>query len=355
MKFSTSHQFNASKMALGTPPVMSVMSFVSTPAQPWRRQRSLLNRHAPAICQLGTPPSSASVKLMKEAANRVFSRIADLRKSISRKAGPRPRKTTDAEWEELMDEFEERVNPDRVQEPRSQLAGGKIPRYLNPEQFEMLPYIECSFMAAMTIVMWMLGRHLRLDSFLLLFYPLPNMYIAARWGLSLSDSTLWTIIFVMFVSMGPMYAFQYMFNSGLLTYTYARALWYGWSWPVSLLAGSLAKAIGICCTLVSASFMLRNNAWALITDQVTGMLTGMLVLANKLPFIAIAGKPTERAVAIALATVVSLHSIYHVLCTLFICALVLIRVSERAHLARVPKEMPFIYRLLRRTRNLENP
>lgn len=302
---------------------------------------------------LSTSLSKALTRQVTQSIRSILSKIAQRRKGASRKQ--RQRVTTPEEWEVLKQEFDARANAGAQSLPTRQPidSTGKIAPYLNPEQFVMLPYIESSVMAAMTVVLWMLGRHLQLDAFLLLFYPIPNMYIASRWGLSHADRTLKATFFVMFVSMGPMYAFQYMFNSGLLTYAYTRSLWYRWKWQQSLLIGAAAKAVGLALMFVSASAMLQYNAWELLTDQITMLLTSCLTMLSKLPLIPAFAAPSQSAVSVGLVVIICLHSMYHVFCTWLMSALVLIKVAERAPLKRVPREVPVLYRLLRRAQGFK--
>lgn len=245
-----------------------------------------------------------------------------------------------------------------LQTLEAQHEQAQIPRfsprqpYLNPAQFEMLPYVESAFMAALAYSLWFLGRLLRLDALLLLFYPLPNMYIAARWGLEHSDRTLGALLLVLFTHMGPFYAKLYLFNSGMLTYTYTRALWYGWSWPIALLAGAFAKAVGLVVSLFWLSLILKHNPWAILTEQVQMLLGGLCSLLRRLPLLGFIGAPSALQVQIGIVVIIAIHSLYHVFCTLFVSTLFLVKVAEKAPLARVPKDMPFILKLLRRTKGL---
>lgn len=309
-----------------------------------------------------------------------------LRKNTRKAKERKLRKATEREWAELILEFEARANArsgtkkttlvedggysdvqnvpseehseqveasslDTIQAQRRMQNVPRVsPRqlHLNPAQFEMLPYVESAFMATLTYVIWTLGRVYHLDAFLLLFYPLPTMYIAGRWGLEHADRTLAAIIFILFVLMGPLYAKMFLLNFGLLSYTYTRALWYRWPWHVSLLAGSLAKGVSLVASMFWFNLILRYNTWQAVSEQVLTMLVSLSALLGKLPFVNNLGAPSMVQVKIGILALVAFHSIYHVFCTLFVSALVLLKASERVELVRVPQEVPFLLKLMRR-------
>lgn len=288
--------------------------------------------------------------------------VADIRSKLGRhtKRDPPKRTTRDYdrrkpsdEWLDLMAEFEQRADSrqdaqsESLQTPTGPTKGGRpTSGYL-----EYLPHVQTAFMAAITVQLWYAGRILKLDSFLLLLYPLPCMYISARWGLTYGDRCLCVILFMMFVTMGPMFTQFYIFNTGLLTFTYTRTLWWKWPWWACLLAGGLAKAIGLTVNMAWASFVFETNVWHFLAFQIRIMLEGMFAVLSKLPLVPKLATPTLMQVKIGIAAVIALHSLYHVFCTLFLSALLLVRVSEDAKLARVPSGVPFVARLIRNMRD----
>lgn len=288
--------------------------------------------------------------------------VADIRSKLRRRAKRDPpkrisrdydsRKPSD-EWLDLVAEFEQRANSrqDAQSDPLEASTGPKKGGRPTSGYLEYLPHVQTAFMAAITVQLWYAGRILRLDSFLLLLYPLPCMYISARWGLSYGDRCLCVILFIMFVTMGPMYTQFYIFNTGLLTFTYTRTLWWKWPWWACLLAGGLAKAIGLTVNMAWASFVFETNVWKFLAFQIRTMLEGMFAVISKLPFVPKLPTPTLMQVKVGIAAVIALHSLYHVFCTLFLSALLLVRVSEDAKLARVPSGVPFVSRLLRKMRD----
>lgn len=249
------------------------------------------------------------------------------------------------EWQSLADEFERRPPGESV---RAHELPQRRKSHVNPAQFEMLPYVQSAFMAALTINLWTMGRVFRMDALLLLMYPLPNMFIAARWGLPHADRTLQATVLMMFILMGPIYAQLYFFNSGLLTLAYTRALWYRLPWRATLALGALAKAVGLALNLAWLSVVFRYNSWTLLTNQVRSLLVTTLGLISKLPLMPVLAHPSMMQVQLGIIMLIVIHSLYHVFCTLLISALMLIKVSENVDLVRMPTELPFIIRLLRR-------
>lgn len=275
---------------------------------------------------------------------------------------------------QLVEEFEDRANArygtstgrrevasaaETIIRRTKLVANSPRQPYLNPEQFKYLRHAEGGSMAAVTIVLWYLGKIFRLDAFLLLFYPLPTLYIAARWGLADADSTLCVILLLSFLLQGPFFTKSYFFNTGLLTMTYSRMLWYRRSWFVSLLCGTLAKAVGVVLSLFWYALILRQNTWALITEQIAQLLNGVMakIAQIKVKWFANAAATSLPPPVVHIAYVrigvlafVAVYSLYHVFCTYIFASLILIKVSERATLAREPADLPLLKRILRMDR-----
>ena len=89
------------------------------------------------------------------------------------------------DWGALIEEFELRAL-------RNSSSRGRPPPpgvHLGEEEqrtHELLPSVESGAMAGMVMAMWNVGKILRLDSFLLMFYPIPIFYVTLRWGPAIS-------------------------------------------------------------------------------------------------------------------------------------------------------------------------
>ena len=281
---------------------------------------------------------------------RIISNVIKKRNRVSKsKLKPQPKITTPEEWRELIYEFEERANRGRDKPaPKNYTAP-----LVNPAQFESLPTVETAAMIALTVALWFFGRTLRMDFLLLLSYPLPIMYVAARWGLSYADSGVFIIILMLSFLLGPFNAFIYVFNTGLLTIAYARCLWYRTSWQVTLLVGGLVKAFGLYVQIRWLSLVLEYNAWKLVGEQVLELIQGSAVLLNKLPFFNIVVNLQVHQIQTTILIVLILHSIYHVFFTQVLSDLFIYKTAETESVERLPKTTPLVKFLLRRTRDLE--
>lgn len=283
-----------------------------------------------------TPPSS-----------NLLTRILTLPLRPFRRKRPKPPpkplrpKSTSQEWGALIQEFESRARS----APPPPRRRGPVE---NPDQYEMLPYCETAFMVSLTTVMWWLGRMMRLDAFLLLLYPIPTIYIAARHGLLFAHYALASTLLLVFSLVGPLYCFIFFLNTGLLTLAYARALWHRWPWWVGLLAGGFAKSLGLWVQLSFMGKILEINAWEAVGIQVTASLTAVCTLLGKVGLVI--NPPGMRAVQIGIGVIVGLHSFYHVFFAQLCSTLILRRVAETEKLSRVPPDMPLVRRLLNRAR-----
>lgn len=204
-------------------------------------------------------------------------------------------------------------------------------------------------MTALTTAVWFVGRVLRLDSLLLLFYPIPSMYIAARWGVKASDVSLFTTVLFIAITVGPFYAKSFVLNSALLAATYARGLWYGWPFWALLLAGACAKAMGLLIGLKWMSLILRYDAWVVVTQQTSGLLHAVVRGVNWVARRKLLHAPGMTAVKWGVGAVVVLHAVYHVFCTLLVATLLLRAAVKEGRLERVPPRVPGLEWLIQRS------
>lgn len=147
--------------------------------------------------------------------------------------------------------------------------------------------------------------------------------------------------------MGPIYAGLFFLNTGLLIVAYSRALWYRAGWRLMLLAGAVAKGVGLALQLAWISVILQYDAWKAAALQVSVMLGAMGSVVNRLAGRVVWGKPSMGAIQAGLAVVVTLHSLYHVMFTLLTIAILLKKLG--AELEREPPDVPGVKWLLRKS------
>ncbi len=239
------------------------------------------------------------------------------------------------DWEGLIAEFEARAASSEL--PSEPPPPGVILRDENEEEFELLPVVETAACTALTLCMWYLGRIFRLDSFLLLFYPIPMFFVTMRWGPQTGDRVLVSTLIVVLTMMGPLYSILYFFNTGIMALVFSRVLWNRWHWLPSILAGGFAKGVGLAFQFTWMSGIVRYNAWTLIAEQVkilvdttVGGLFGILKITKVPSF-------TVRQIQIAVAIVLVLHSVLHVLFTYLASTMILDRVGESIKLKKKPR------------------
>jgi Predicted membrane protein (DUF2232) len=269
------------------------------------------------------------------------------------------------EWQELIVEFEERhkqaqsgVAPssldsdgeDDEDDPYLKPPEGRPLGRENPALYEQLPVVESAMMTAATAVMWFYGRVIRLDSLIMLFYPLPGFYIMMRWGPYYGNITALTSCMLIMGLLGPLYGTSYVLNTGLLAFAFGNALWYRWHWLLAILAGSFAKLVGIVLQIALTSALLHYNAWAIIGNQVKGLVDGIgTTVCRVLGRSAFVG-PSISQVQFWVVVFLALHSAFHVVFTHLSSTMILDRLYDDGKLKRAPRMVPFLYWLKARVR-----
>jgi hypothetical protein len=269
------------------------------------------------------------------------------------------------EWHELIAEFEERHEraqsmgaasalnsdgEDDEDDPYLKPPEGRPLGRENPALYEQLPVVESAMMTAATAVMWYFGRVLRLDSLIMLFYPLPGFYIMMRWGPYYGNITALTSCMLILGLLGPLYGVSYVLNTGLLAFAFGNALWYQWHWVFAILAGAFAKLVGIVLQLVLTSGLLHYNAWTMIGNQVKGLLDGIgSTVCRVLGRSSFVG-PSVSKVQFWVVIFLALHSAFHVLFTHLSSTMILDRLYDDGMLKRAPRLVPFLNWLKARVR-----
>lgn len=259
--------------------------------------------------------------------------------------------TSRAEWEALILEFENRSEqtlraddgyPLSTQEMPARPVGRPLGRR-NPEQHEYRALVECAAMTALTAYLWYFGRVLRLDSFIVLFYPLPSLFIMMRWGPEYGNCMpVCTTLFIT-IAMGPLYGILFALNSAMLIFALGNSLWYQWYWGLSILAGLAAKFVGFFLNILWTSAMLQHNTWKLLAVQAEGLINSAgnafcRVFCNGQQF----GGPTGLQVRLMIGAILALHSIIHVFCTHLSATMILDRLYDQRATARRPVLVPFL-------------
>lgn len=265
-------------------------------------------------------------------------------------------------WEDLINEFEVRSRASDVVHSSSDALPGAgesglsaAPRTFtprprgrplgreNPEQYRSLNLVETSAMTAATLVLWFLGRALQLDSFLILIYPFPSLFIWMRWGPRYGRMMFITTITIILTFMGPLFALTFGLNTGILSLALGTAMWYQWHWVFAILAGCAAKFVGLIINVSWTSAMLRTNTWQLVGEQVKTMIDTAGSVAFRLFRNGAAFQgPSHSQVQLGVALLVAIHSLFHVMLTHMSTTMILDRMYSQGILARTPRLVPWI-------------
>lgn len=242
---------------------------------------------------------------------------------------PTPQPEVQHDWGSLIAEFEMRA---RAKEVRSGDSPPPLDAELKGEireQAPMLRHVETAAMSALTMIMWNLGRILRLDSFLLMFYPLPMLFVTMRWGIYQGRRVLLGSCFLIFTMMGPLYAGLYLLNTGIMALMLSYALYKRWPWLPTVVSSGVAKGVGLALQFTALSPILRENSWdfvalqvKVLVDKFLGTIWWVLRRQSETP------TPSVLYIRYAVAIVLILHSIIHVLFTWLSATMVLDRVGE---------------------------
>lgn len=243
-----------------------------------------------------------------------------------------PRKEPKHDWNALIDEFEQRAAATEYSSSPPP-PGVKLTNEVN-ENFELRPLVEIAAMSAVTFALWYIGRYLRLDSFLRMFYPLPMFIIAMRWGPKRGDEVLYTTLALVLTLMGPLFSVLYLLNTGIMAMVLSRALWHQWPCLPTIIACGLAKGVGLSMQFTLMSPILRENSWQFVTTQVKLLvdvvLSGVYALLRRptVPELSIA------QVQYAVVVILVLHSVLQVFFTYLSSTMIVDHIGESTPLKR---------------------
>lgn len=270
------------------------------------------------------------------------------------------------EWRDLIVEFEQRSASARKPAAREELGAGidvsplavfntearparpegRILGRENPDQYASLNQVETAMMTAITALLWLVGRVFQLDSFIILFYPLPSLIVMMRWGPRYGNYMFVTTCVMIFTLMGPYFGLQYMLSTGLLVVAFGNTMWHQCSWVVTIAAGCFAKFIGVVANITWTSAILRYNTWTLLSEQVSGTIDRIgAIFAKYVGGGATFSGPTAGQVSFGIGVIIALHSLFHVLFTHLSVTMILDRLHDKGVTKRSAKMVPFLLKL----------
>lgn len=237
-------------------------------------------------------------------------------------------KPTKHDWAVLVEEFEIRA---KMNEPASKPPppGVELKNEIDNKKLSLYPLVEIAAMAALTAMMWNIGRLLRLDSVLLTFYPLPMFYVTLRWGVKKGVTVLQASLFMIGLYMGPLFSLFYLFNTGFMSLVMSRLMYRRWSCASTVALAGLAKGVGLALQFTFISGVVRENAWKFIGYQVKDMvdkMVGFVFWVTRQT--GLAPSPSMFQIQCVIAVVLVFHSIIHVFCTYLTASVILDRIAD---------------------------
>jgi len=219
----------------------------------------------------------------------------------------------------------------------------------NPDQYVQLPKVQAALMAAVSCCLWSLGRVYRLDSFLLLLYPLPPVFVALRWDARRAVQTVGVTVLLVACSLGPLYAMLYALGIGAGSAVMAVGLAARWPTAGLLAATTATKVVGVAAQVGIAGRLLGYGGWALVTTQVKAMVVGLGALAAKAGLAGPGGwaAPSSRTIGVAVATVLTVHSGLLCFFSAATCMMLADAAADWGYVARRPRLMWFLGALKR--------
>jgi len=232
-----------------------------------------------------------------------------------------------------VDEFERRAeqtggNRSRAMSLRDQLSitAGKSSQF-NPKVLEGMPLIESAFMASLLMVMWFFGRYLRMDAFLILFYPMPIFLVAFRWGARYAALTVCIAVAIMMFDMGPLFAISFACNTGFMSVLFSVAMAAQWHWLVVLLFGTVGKCVGFVLNIKIQGLFFKQDLWKLVRDQAVLMCEAISVTVAKTRGSSVAAAqaaaPSPSAINAIMVWLFVFSSVYHAFFTYFSASVIL--------------------------------
>lgn len=299
---------------------------------------SFTTRENDAFGSRGAETENAILKKQSQYRNRnrrnaastmIMNRWLKRKKKKKEEPIPIPEPEVQHDWGGLIAEFEMRARAKEIRSGDSPPPLGAELKGEMRDEAPMLPHVETAAMSALTMIMWNLGRVLRLDSFLLMFYPLPMLFVTMRWGVYQGRRVLLGSCFLIFTMMGPFYAGLYFLNTGIMALMLSYALFKRWSWLPTVVSAGIAKGIGLALQFTAMTPVLRENSWdfvaiqvKVLVDKLLGTIWWVLRRQSETP------TPSVLYIRYAVAIVLVLHSIIHVLFTWLSATMVLDRVGE---------------------------
>ena len=192
-------------------------------------------------------------------------------------------------------------------------------------------FVESALFASATGLLYLVSGLLRVESYLAMFFPLPTIVVAGRWGVRPALRSLGATLMLIGVLAGPVRALAFLAVHGAVGGALAWAFRRQLPWSASITAASLVRAIGIFFGVQVSSWLMGENLTALVIGQVHAMAEHM---CSTLGF---AQQPSVGVIALFLVVVVGVNSCCYVFLVHCLYTLILYRLGLKAVVTTPPK------------------
>ena len=141
-----------------------------------------------------------------------------------------------------------------------------------PDELPVPVLVECAMLSALTGLLFHLSTLFRLDAYFGALFPLPIVIAAARNGPKAASRVAVVTSMLLFIISGPLRAVNYYCLHGAMAYSLGWAWTKRFSWWVTIPLSATVRSIGIFCSLMFTSLVLRENVMQLMVTQMMGLL-----------------------------------------------------------------------------------
>ncbi len=149
---------------------------------------------------------------------------------------------------------------------------------LNRQQIQRpLVITETAFLASAAALIWLINFYVPAGPLLRIFFPIPVALIHLRWHRRAAWMGAIVSALLLSVLMGPPRSLQYLLPHGVMGVILGGLWKKKVTWNISLLWGAVLGSIGFFFQITVVSFLLGENLWIYVNQQVTSFLDWVLV------------------------------------------------------------------------------
>ena len=191
-------------------------------------------------------------------------------------------------------------------------------------------FVESALFASATGLLYLISGILRVESYLAMFFPLPTIVVAGRWGVRPAFRSLGATLMLIGVLAGPVWALAFLTVHGAVGAALAWGFRRQLPWTGSIGAATAVRAIGIFLGVQVSSWLMGENLMALVIGQVHAMAE------HTCSTLGFAQQPSLGVVGLFLVVVVGVNSLCYVFLVHCLYSLILHRLGLHAVVTAPP-------------------